>query len=130
LGIVEMAGNANSGNRNGRNNLTDKVRKAMTRAIKQGDEGINGQRALSDLLAQLMQEDVARFIQITGPFIPKEVILDQSISITVALEEARQRVIEGQVIDSPQLIEHQPTVSLSPVDLSDAVIVDSSQGEA
>lgn len=124
-----MAGNANSGNRNGRNNLTDRVRKAMNRAIKQGDEGVNGQRALSDLLAQLMQEDVARFIQITGPFIPKEVILDQSISITVALEEARRRVIEGQVIDSPQLIEHQPTITMPADDVVDVLLVNSSQGE-
>lgn len=106
-----MAGNANSGNRNGRNTLTDRVRKAMTRAIKQGDEGINGQRALSDLLAELMQTDVARFIQITGPFIPKEIIFDQSISITVALEEARHRIINHQ-LDQSLSNDAAPTLSL------------------
>ena len=124
-----MAGNSNSGNRLGGKSLQDKVRKAMLRAVKQGDEGIAGQRALSELLADLMQSDVAKFMQICAPYMPKEIILDQSISITVALEEARQRVIEGHVIDSPQLIEHQPTIIIPSTDQRDAVSVESSQGE-
>ena len=123
-----MAGNANSGNRNGRANLSDKVRKAMTRAIKQGESGAGGQRPLSDLLAQLMQEDVAKFIQITGPFIPKEIILDQSVSITLALEEARSRLIDLNALATEPLLlpHHEPDI----IEPSESLRVHtSSQGE-
>lgn len=114
-----MAGNANSGNRNGRMNLTDRVRKAMTRAIKQGDEGINGQRALSELLAELMQSDVARFMQVAAPYIPKEIIIDQTISIADALQEARNRVIDmGQA----QVIQDAPASILSAPDDTSLVV--------
>lgn len=93
------------GNHDGGKSLTERVRKAMTRAIKQGDAGIAGQRALSELLAELMQTDVARFIQITAPYIPKEVIIDQTISIADALQEARNRVID---MGNAQVIEQHP----------------------
>ena len=122
-----MAGNANSGNHNGRLNLSDRVRKAMVRAMKQGESGVGGQRPLSDLLAQLMQEDVAKFIQITGPYIPKELIVDHQISIISALDEARQRIIDL----NPDLLQHnQPlTLTHSATDAELIEVVQDSQGE-
>lgn len=103
-----MAGNANSGNRNGGKSLAQRVQNAMQRAIKQGEVGAYGQRALSELLAELMQNDVAKFLQVAAPYIPKEIIIDQTINIADALAEARNRVIDmgrAQVIeDSPHSI--------------------------
>lgn len=129
-----MAGNANSGNRNGGKSLAHQVQKAMRRAIKQGDAGIRGQRALSELLADLMQADVARFMQVAAPYIPKEIIIDQTISIADALQEARNRVIDmgnAQIIqDAPASILSDQTDSLSLLDQpqpDDALT--SSQGE-
>ena len=123
-----MAGNRNSGRTAGKS-LPELIQAACRRAIKQGNAGLQGQRALSDLLAEQMQTDPLAFLRAVAPYVPKEIILDQSISITVALEEARQRVIQGQVIDSTQLIEHQPTVIIPSTDQRDAVSVESSKGE-
>lgn len=107
-----MAGNANSGNRLAGKSLQDKVRKAMLRAIKQGDAGVNGQRALSELLGDLMQSDVARFMQVCGPYMPKEVFIDHSISILTALDEAKRRIID--VTPQTALLEHQQAFIQAP----------------
>lgn len=127
-------GNHNSGNRKGRSNLTDRVRKAMERAMKQGESGLNGQRALSELLAELMQTDVSRFMQVCAPYLPKEIIIDQTISIADALAEARNRVIDmgqAQVIqDAPASILSAPDDTSLAVDQSTSPqLVTSSQGE-
>jgi hypothetical protein len=89
-----MAGNANSGNRQGSKSITHRMRKAIERAIKQGDAGVNGQRALSDLTAELMQTDVLAFYNVVAKYCPQEIIIDQSISITHALADARSRIID------------------------------------
>ncbi len=117
-------------NANGGRSITEHIQRAAKKAIKQGEAGLGGKRSLAALLDDVMQNDPLAFLKAVAPYCPKEIIIDQSISIVGALQEARQRVIEGQVIDSPQLIEHQPTLTVPSTDLSDAVIVDSSQGEA
>lgn len=123
-----MAGNANSGNRNGGKSITEMIQRSAKKAIRQGEAGLGGKRKLDELLGDLMQNDVSAFLKAVSPFVPRELVIDQSISITVALEEARQRVIQGQVIDSPQLIEQQTTLTVPCSDQSDVVCVDSSQG--
>ena len=123
-----MAGNKNSG-RHGKD-LPQLIQQACKRAIKQGEAGLAGQRALSDLLAETMQNDPLAFLRAVAPYVPKEIILDQSVSITLALEEARSRLIDINSLQSaPLTLEHSDSHSINdqPAVL-DAVIV--SQGEA
>lgn len=93
-----MAGNFNSGNRSGGKSITEIIQRSAKKAMKQGDAGLPGKRALDQLLGDLMQNDVAAFLKAVAPYVPKEVIIDQSISITHALEEARHRIINMQPI--------------------------------
>lgn len=124
-----MAGNANSGNRNGGKSITEIVQRAAKRAIKQGDHGLGGQRSLDNLLAETMQNDPLAFLKAIAPYVPREVILDQSVSITLALEEARSRLIDINSLQSaPLTLEHSDSAKLDDQPaLLDAVIV--SQGE-
>jgi hypothetical protein len=87
-----MAGNKNSGRTAGKS-LPELIQSACRRAIKQGNAGLDGQRALADLLAEQMQVDPLAFLRTVAPYCPKEVFIDYSISITSALEQARSRVI-------------------------------------
>ena len=101
-----MAGNKNSG-RHGKD-LPQLIQQACKRAIKQGNAGLAGQRALSDLLAETMQNDPLAFLRAVAPYVPKEIILDQSVSITVALEEARNRLIDLNTLTTEPLLLDQP----------------------
>lgn len=122
-----MAGNKNSG-RHGKD-LPQLIQQACKRAIKQGEAGLAGQRALSDLLAETMQNDPLAFLRAVAPYVPKEIILDQSVSITLALEEARSRLIDiNSLQPAPLTLEHSDSARLDdqPAVL-DAVVVQ--QGE-
>ncbi len=79
--------------------LHHRITRAMNRAIKQGEAGVRGQKSLDILLQDLMQQDVALFLKTVAPFVPRELIIDQSISITGAIDQARERLITGQVIE-------------------------------
>ena len=123
-----MAGNKNSG-RHGKD-LPQLIQQACKRAIKQGEAGLAGQRALSDLLAETMQNDPLAFLRAVAPYVPKEIILDQSVSITLALQEARSRLIDINSLQAaPLTLEHSDSARLDdqPAVL-DAVTVQ--QGEA
>ena len=124
-----MAGNANSGRTAGKS-LPELIQAACRRAIKQGNAGLNGQRALSDLLAETMQNDPLAFLRAVAPYVPKEIILDQSVSITLALQEARSRLIDiNSLQPAPLTLEHSDSARLNDQSaVLDAVIV--SQGEA
>lgn len=100
-----MAGNKNSG-RHGKD-LPQLIQQACKRAIKQGEAGLAGQRALSDLLAETMQNDPLAFLRAVAPYVPKEIILDQSVSITLALQEARSRLININTLQAaPLTLDH------------------------
>lgn len=122
-----MAGNKNSG-RHGKD-LPQLIQQACKRAIKQGNAGLAGQRALSDLLAETMQNDPLAFLRAVAPYVPKEIILDQSVSITLALQEARSRLIDiNSLQPAPLTLEHSDSAMLDDQSaVLDAVIV--SQGE-
>jgi hypothetical protein len=108
-----MAGNFNSGNRSGGKSITEIIQRSAKKAMKQGDAGLPGKRALDQLLGDLMQNDVAAFLKAVAPYVPKEVIIDQSISITHALEEAKHRIINHiPVID--QSLTHDVALTLPP----------------
>lgn len=122
-----MAGNANSGRTAGKS-LPELIQAACRRAIKQGNAGLNGQRALSDLLAETMQNDPLAFLRAVAPYVPKEIILDQSVSITLALEEARSRLIDLNALATEPLLlpHHEPDI----IEPSESLRVHtSSQGE-
>ena len=123
-----MAGNKNSG-RHGKD-LPQLIQAACKRAIKQGEAGLAGQRSLSDLLAETMQNDPLAFLRAVAPYVPKEIILDQSVSITLALQEARSRLIDINSLQSdPLTLEHSDSAMLNDQSaVLDAVTV--SQGEA
>ena len=123
-----MAGNKNSG-RHGKD-LPQLIQQACKRAIKQGEAGLAGQRSLSDLLAETMQNDPLAFLRAVAPYVPKEIILDQSVSITLALQEARSRLIDINSLQSdPLTLEHSDSAMLNDQSaVLDAVTV--SQGEA
>ena len=122
-----MAGNKNSG-RHGKD-LPQLIQQACKRAIKQGEAGLAGQRSLSDLLAETMQNDPLAFLRAVAPYVPKEIILDQSVSITLALQEARSRLIDINSLQSdPLTLEHSDSAMLNDQSaVLDAVTL--SQGE-
>lgn len=96
-----MAGNQNSGRRKGEKGLPELIQSACRRAIKQGNAGLAGQRALSELLAEQMQTDPLGFLRAVAPYVPKEILVDHQISIAGALQEARERVIgNGSAVPS------------------------------
>jgi hypothetical protein len=119
---MEMAGNANSGNRQGGKSITELVQRAAKRAIKQGEHGLGGQRALDDLLAETMQNDPLAFLKAIAPYVPREVVIDQTISISAALLEAQQRVID---MGNAQVIEHNQVGQL-PSSIDTHLVVDQS----
>ncbi len=100
-----MAGNANSGNRTGGKSITEMIQRSARKAIKQGEAGLGGRKALDQLLGDLMQSDVSAFLKAVSPFVPREVVVDHSISIVSALEQARQRIID--VTPQSALLDHQ-----------------------
>lgn len=112
-----MAGNHNSGRTAGKA-LPELIQSACRRAIKQGNAGVRGQRALADLLAEQMQTDPLAFLRAVAPFVPKEIIIDQTISIADALTEARNRVID---MGNAQIVQDAPVSILS--DQSDTLLV-------
>lgn len=96
-----MAGNHNSGRRKGEKSLPELIQAACRRAIKQGNAGHAGQRALSELLAEQMQTDPLGFLRAVAPYVPKEILVDHQISIAGALQEAKERVIgSGSAVPS------------------------------
>ena len=114
-------------NRNGGRSITEMIQRSAKKAIKQGEAGLAGKRSLSELLDNLLQDDVVGFLKAVAPYCPREIILDQSISITVALEEARSRMIDLNTInhlasDQPA-IEHQDCTTL-PLQVDQAAVVD------
>lgn len=113
-----MAGNANSGNRNGGKSITEMIQRAAKKAIKQGEQGFAGKRSLAMLLDDLMQNDVQAFLKTVAPYVPREVIIDQTISIADALQEARNRVID---MGNAQIVQDAPQSILS--DNSDPLLV-------
>ena len=117
-------GNKNSGRTAGKA-LPELIQQACRRAIKQGEAGLAGQRSLSDLLAETMQNDPLAFLRAVAPYVPKEIILDQSVSITLALEEARSRLIDINTLQpAPLTLEHSDSHSINDQSaVLDAVIV-------
>ena len=107
-------------NRNGGKSITEMIQRAAKKAIKQGEAGLGGKRSLAMLLDELMQNDVQAFLKTVAPYVPREVVIDQTISITSALIEAQQRVIDMgsvQVIDDKQVM--QLSSQIDPHTLSD-----------
>lgn len=121
-------GNKNSGRTAGKA-LPELIQQACRRAIKQGNAGLAGQRSLSDLLAETMQADPLAFLRAVAPYVPKEIILDQSVSITLALEEARSRLIDLNSLTAEPLLlpHHEPDIIEQHESLP---VATSSQGEA
>ena len=101
-------------NRNGGRSITEMIQRSAKKAIKQGEAGLAGKRALFELLDDLLQNDVAAFLKAVGPFVPREIVIDQSISITHALADARSRIINHQSNQSNQSLSNDaaPTLSL------------------
>ena len=77
-----------------------------------------------------MQNDPLAFLRAVAPYVPKEIILDQSVSIALALQEARSRLIDiNSLQPAPLTLEHSDSARLNDQSaVLDAVIV--SQGEA
>lgn len=99
-------------NHNGGRSITEHIQRAAKKAIKQGEAGLGGKRSLAALLDDVMQNDPLAFLKAVAPYCPKEVIIDHSISIVSALEEARQRIID--VTPQTALLEHQQAFIQAP----------------
>ena len=102
------------------------IQRAAKRAIKQGDSHPR-LRSLDELLSDTMQSDPLAFLKAVAPYVPKEIMIDNSISIVMALDEARQRIIDL----NPDLLQHnQPlTLTHSASDAELIEVVQDSQGE-
>ena len=121
-----MAGNANSGNPRGGKSITEMIQRAAKRAIKQGDSHPR-LRSLDELLSDTMQSDPLAFLKAVAPYVPKEIMIDNSISIVMALDEARQRIIDL----NPDLLQRNQPLTLTN-SATDAELIDvaqDSQGE-
>lgn len=105
-------------NRNGGKSITEMIQRAAKKAIKQGEAGLGGKRSLAMLLDDLMQNDVQAFLKTVAPYVPREVVIDQTISITSALLEAQQRVID---MGNAQIVQDAPQSILS--DQSDPLLI-------
>lgn len=106
-------------NRNGGRSITEMIQRAAKKAIKQGEAGLGGKRALSELLDDVMQNDPLAFLRAVAPYVPKEIVMDHSISIVDALEQARQRVIDARALTiehvAHDVIEHSPAEPVVPM---------------
>ena len=121
-----MAGNANSGNPRGGKSITEMIQRAAKRAIKQGDSHPR-LRSLDELLSDTMQSDPLAFLKAVAPYVPKEIMIDNSISIVMALDEARQRIID---LNPDLLQQNQPlTITHSATDAELIDVAQDSQGE-
>lgn len=92
------------------------IQRSAKKAIKQAESGCGGRRSLDALLGEVLQSDPLAFLKAVAPYCPKEIIVDHSISIVAALEEARQRVIDVTPVTA---LTHSPSTVIEP-DLSQA----------
>ncbi len=80
--------------------INERLRKAAIRAIKQADAGIHkGHKSVQVLMQEFMQEDFPGWLAMMIKLDPSVLRLDVDISITGAIDQARERIINGQVIE-------------------------------
>lgn len=79
-------------NRKGSHDIASTVRGAFLRAAKQSEED---NRPLSTIMLEMLQKDPKGCLDTVAKFVPKEMLIEQSIEITLA--EMSDEAVDGEI---------------------------------
>ena len=108
-------------NPQGGKSLTAKFQQALNKALKQAEYHDN-RKSLDVLLADLMQDDVAKFMQVASPYLPKELIIDAGINLIDIINQANQRTLLSINELAPDRLTSIAPTNIEPVDAEFTVI--------